>query len=448
MEKFPNPSNDNTFNEAKNNYMLLKLYKFLTFIGSPLIDLYLFKRKKTGKEDSKRFPERLGYPAFPRPEGTLVWVHAASVGEALSVLPIIKKLSDSNEDTNFLLTTGTTTSAKLIESRLPDKAFHQFVPVDMPLAVRRFLKHWKPDLALWVESELWPNLVTQTGKKCKMILVNGRISDNSYRKWLRYKSLGQQILRCFTLTLPQSKLDAERFEALGAGNVKYFGNIKFDAPALPSDSQKMGELVSQVGERPVWLASSTHENEEVIIANIHKELKEENPNLLTIIAPRHPKRMAEIVKDIKETGLNIAVRSKEEPIEEETDIYIADTLGELGIFYRLVSIVFIGGSLVDKGGQNPLEAARLDCTIIYGPYMDNFKEIKHELEEAEAVICVNNKSDLKNTIEELIKDHERQDELAKSARKLVDEKAGVLDSYVKEINTYLEQITGKKDKAA
>jgi 3-deoxy-D-manno-octulosonic-acid transferase len=378
----------------------------------------------------------------------LVWVHAASVGEALSVLPIIKKLSDANDEVNFLLTTGTTTSAKLIESRLPDKAFHQFVPVDMPLAVRRFLKHWKPDLALWVESELWPNLVTQTGKKCPMILVNGRISDNSYRKWLRYKSLGQQILRRFALTLPQSKLDADRFEALGARNVKYFGNIKFDAPALPSDSQKMGELVSQVGERPVWLAASTHDNEEKMIANIHKEIKEENPELLTIIAPRHPKRMAEIVKSIKETGLKIAVRSQEEPIKDDTDIYIADTLGELGVFYRLVPIVFIGGSLVDKGGQNPLEAARLDCTIIYGPYMDNFKEIKNELEDAEAVICVNNQADLKNTIEELIKDHERQDNLAKAAHKLVDEKSGVLNSYVDEISKYLEKITDKSDKAA
>jgi len=428
--------------------MLLKIYKFLTFIGSPLIDLYLLKRKKTGKEDARRFPERLGYAAFPRPKGTLVWVHAASVGEALSVLPIIKKLSARHEEVNFLLTTGTTTSAKLIESRLPDKAFHQYVPVDMPLAVRRFLKHWKPDLALWVESELWPNLVTQTGKKCPMILVNGRISDNSYRKWQRYRSLGQQILSRFTLTLPQSNIDAERFEDLGARNVKYLGNIKFDAPALPSDSQKMGELISQVGERPVWLAASTHEGEEKMIANIHKELKEENPELLTIIAPRHPKRVSDIIKDIKEFELNVAIRSKEENIEEETDIYIADTLGELGVFYRLVPIVFIGGSLVDKGGQNPLEAARLDCTIIYGPYMDNFKEIKSEIEDAHAAVCVNNKNNLQETVLELIKDHERQENLAKAAHKLVDDKSGVLDSFVEEIIPYLDKVSGKKEEAA
>ena len=185
-----------------------------------------------------------------------------------------------------------------------------------------------------------------------------------------------------------------------------------------------------------------------MIANIHKELKEENPELLTIIAPRHPKRVSDIIKDIKEFELNVAIRSKEENIEEETDIYIADTLGELGVFYRLVPIVFIGGSLVDKGGQNPLEAARLDCTIIYGPYMDNFKEIKSEIEDAHAAVCVNNKNNLQETVLELIKDHERQENLAKAAHKLVDDKSGVLDSFVEEIIPYLDKVSGKKEEAA
>jgi 3-deoxy-D-manno-octulosonic-acid transferase len=418
--------------------MMLKIYQLLTYLSGPLIDLYLLKRKAAGKEDQKRFPERLGHAAFPRPEGTLVWVHAASVGEALSVLPIIKKLSVGHENVNFLLTTGTTTSAKLVESRLPDKAFHQYVPIDRISAVRRFLKHWRPNLALWVESELWPNLVTQTGKHCPMILLNGRISDDSYKNWLRYKSLSQQVMSCFTLTLPQSKHDAERFEKLGARNVKYIGNIKFDAPALPSDSQKMGALIGQIGQRPVWLAASTHDNEEEMIAAIHKELKEAHPELLTIIAPRHPKRSNEIVKLISENGLNVALRSKEQPITEDTDIYIADTLGELGVFYRLVPIVFIGGSLVDRGGQNPLEAARLDCTIIYGPYMDNFIEIKREMEAVHAAVCVKDKASLQATIEELITDHAKQEELAKAAHKLVDDKAGVLDAFVNEIVPYIE----------
>lgn len=428
--------------------MLLKLYTILTFIASPVIELYLLKRKKNGKEDVKRFPERFGYAVVPRPDGTLVWIHAASVGEALSVLPIINKLSESHRNVNFLLTTGTTTSAKLVENRLPQRVFHQYVPVDTPLAVKRFLKHWQPNLALWVESELWPNLVVQTSTKCPMILVNGRISDKSYLTWQRYKSLGKELLEQFALTLPQSKLDAERFVNLGAKNVKYLGNIKYDAPALSSDSKKMAELVSQIGERPLWLAASTHNNEEQKIASIHKELKEDCPNLLTIIAPRHPKRAAEILQDIKAIGLSVAVRSKAQPIEGDTDIYIADTLGELGIFYRLVPIVFIGGSLVNNGGQNPLEAARLDCSIVYGLHMENFMEIKHEMEQAGAAICVNNQSDLQQAVHELMRKPQKQEALVKAAHKVVDSKAGVLDAYVEQIDTYLNKVKNKASKAA
>jgi 3-deoxy-D-manno-octulosonic-acid transferase len=447
MNIFTKLSNDNKNSISQRNFMLLKIYTLLTFIGSPFIDLYLLKRRKNGKEDAIRFAERFGYAAFPRPQGTLVWIHAASVGETLSVLPIINKLSESHKDVHFLLTTGTVTSAKLIETRLPQRAFHQYIPVDMPLAVKRFLKHWQPNLALWVESELWPNLVTQTGQKCPMILVNGRISDNSYLKWQRYKSLGKEILKNFALILPQSKLDAERFENLGAENVKYLGNIKYDAPALSSDPKKMSELLKQVGERPVWLAASTHKNEEYMIASIHKELKEDYPNLLTIIAPRHPKRANEIIEDIKEIGLNVVVRSKEQPITADTDIYLADTLGELGTFYRLVPIVFIGGSLVNNGGQNPLEPAKLDCSIIYGLHMDNFKEIKYEMEQANAALCVKDQSDLKQTVHEMIMDSRKQEELAQAARKVVDSKAGVLDAYVEQINSYLNDVKNTSSEA-
>lgn len=428
--------------------MILKIYQLLTLIFSPLIELYLVKRRKIGKEDAQRFDERFGKSSIARPEGGLIWVHAASVGEALSVIPMIKKIGDKYPDANFLVTTGTTTSANIIESRLPDRAFHQYIPVDSILSVRRFLNHWKPNLAIWVESEFWPNLVTQTGKYCPIILVNGRISDNSYKQWQKYPSFSRQVISRFSLALPQSKHDAERLERLGARNVKYIGNIKFDAPSLPSDPKKMGELVSMIGQRQVWLASSTHKGEEQIIANIHKSLKEDHPELLTIIAPRHPKRAEEIKSELGKLGLNIAVRSKDEPITDETDIYLADTLGELGVFYRLVPIVFIGGSLVDKGGQNPLEAARLDSTIIYGPYMDNFMEIKHEMEENKASILVKDAKDLQSVVEELINDHEKQEKIAKAALKMVEDKAGIIDSYVTELSPYIEQFIVKKDEAA
>ena len=428
--------------------MILKLYQLLTSVAAPFIELYLHKRKKNGKEDAQRFEERFGNAAFPRPEGSLIWVHAASVGESLSILPMIQKLLDKLENTHLLLTTGTTTSAKMIESRLPDRAFHQYVPIDTTPSVNRFLKHWKPDLAIWVESELWPNLVVQTAKQCPLMLANGRMSDSSYRNWRKYRSLSQQVLSRFSLVLPQSKHDGERFENLGARNVKYLGNIKFDAPPLPSDSQKMGEIVNMIGQRPVWLAASTHEGEEKIVASVHKEIKENHPELLTIIAPRHPKRLDDIMETIKESDLNIAVRSRNDEITEDTDIYIADTIGEMGILYRLVPIVFIGGTLVEHGGQNPLEAARLNCVIIYGPYMDNFIEIRRELEERNAAISITNETSLKNAVEEVIFDHEKQEDLMQKSSDLVKEKSGVVDAYITEITPYLDRIAVKNNEAS
>lgn len=428
--------------------MMLQIYQILTSITGPLIDLYLIKRKNMGKEDPKRFQERLGHAALPRPNGALTWIHAASVGEALSVLPLIKKMSEVHSSMHFLLTTGTTTSAKLVESRLPDRAFHQYVPVDRISCVRRFLRHWRPDLALWVESEFWPNLVTETARFCPIILINGRVSDDSYQKWQRYKSFSQQVLSRFSLALPQSRHDAERIEKLGARNVKYLGNLKYDAPALPSDSQKMGELVSMIGQRVAWLAASTHEGEEKEIAKVHLELKETHTELLTIIAPRHPKRSEEILAELTAMNLNCAVRSKNDPITAETDIYIADTLGELGIFYRLVPIVFIGGSLAERGGQNPLEAARLNCTIIYGPNMDNFLEIKREFDEKNAAVSIKDTEGLKHAVEELIMDNDKQELLAQAAQQLVQEKSGIMDAYIEEINPYIAKIQNIKNAAA
>lgn len=425
--------------------MAIKIYQLLTFIAGPMVDIYLMKRKKTGKEDPKRFKERLGYASSPRPKGPIIWFHAASVGESVSILPIIQKISKSFDNINILLTTGTLSSAKLVESRLPDNAFHQYIPVDKITSVNRFLKHWKPNLAIWVESELWPNLVTQTAKQCPMLLINGRMSDSSLRKWKRCLPFSKHILGSFTQTLPQSKLDAERFEELGARNVKYIGNIKFDAPPLPSDPKKMGELVGRIGDRTVWLAASTHNGEEQIIAQVHKELKENHPDILTIIVPRHPQRAEEISGDITKMDLKVAIRSKDAPIEPETDIYLADTMGELGIFYRLVPIVFIGGSLVNHGGQNPLESARLECAIIYGPYMDNFKEITQDLEQNNAAIRIKDKNGLKDTIEELISNHEKLEKLSKASQEIVKKRSGVLDAYVEEMTPFIEKIAKRKN---
>ncbi|MDB2415069.1 3-deoxy-D-manno-octulosonic acid transferase [Rickettsiales bacterium] len=421
--------------------MLLKLYQIMTSLAAPLIGLYLLHRKKLGKEDPLRFRERLGKASVPRPNNKpLLWIHAASVGESLSVMPVINKISQTYPNITILLTTGTVSSAKMVESRLPDNAFHQYVPIDRILIIRRFLNYWRPNLAIWVESELWPNLVTETGKYCPMILLNGRISDSSFKKWKRYYSLGKHILSRFSLSLAQSKHDAARLEELGARNVKYIGNLKFDSAALPADPKKMGDMVAPIGERPVWLAASTHAGEEEMVAAVHKQLKEKHPDLLTIIAPRHPQRSNEILDMLTDLGLSVSRRSFEQTIKDETDIYLADTLGEMGIFYRLVPTVFIGGSLVEHGGQNPLEAARLECAIVFGPYMDNFAEIRNELLNNNAALKVRNEDELRDAIDELIVDHDKHDQLASAALDLMDSKIGVLDKTMEELASHIEKI--------
>ncbi|MCE3231934.1 MAG: 3-deoxy-D-manno-octulosonic acid transferase [Rickettsiaceae bacterium] len=416
---------------------MLRLYQLLTRSLAPLISIYLLKRMRRGKEDPVRFSERFGKTGVERPDGKLVWVHAASVGESISVLPIITKLVEPNGDINFLLTTGTTSSARIVAERLPARTIHQYVPIDTLDAVTNFLSHWKPDLALWVESELWPNLVTQASKICPMLLLNGRMSERSYNKWQRHKSLSNMILSCFSLILAQSKHDAERFEKLGSNNVKYIGNIKYDAPPLPDDEEKRRSLEVMIGSRPIWLASSTHNGEEELIAEAHKKLKEQYPQILTIIAPRHPARSAEIIRTLYDMGMSISLRSIDDEITDRTDIYLADTMGELGIFYRLAKIVFIGGTLVQWGGQNPLEPARLGCSIVHGPHMDNFAEIESELAQHNAAIIVQDSNTLANAVASLIGDEHKRNYIALAALKVVREKNGVLDAYVSAIGQYL-----------
>lgn len=413
------------------------LYRFLTTAFSPFICLHIFVRLKQGKEDKKRFKERFGSATIPRPKGKLVWLHAASVGESVSVLPLLKKLTERFPDIHILVTTGTVTSANVLRNKLPERAFHQYVPIDIPFVVRRFLKHWQPDTVLWVESELWPNMIIDTAKRAPMLLINGRISPSSFKVWSYCRSLARKMLRSFSFILVQSEHDKQRFQALGAPDPRYLGNLKFDCPSLPADSKEMGDLLHMIGQRYVWVAASTHSNEEEMLAEVHDQLSTNWEGLLTIIIPRHPNRGDAIREQITQPSRHISQRSKHEPITEETNIYIADTIGELGIFYRLAPIVFIGGSLVPHGGQNPLEAARLDCAILYGPHMHNFTEITEEFERRHASIPVATKEELCATIDEIMQDHERQEALIQASKALIEEKTGLVDKIIEEIHPFI-----------
>lgn len=345
------------------------IYKAATWLARPFLPAFLAGRERRGKEEKSRLGERMGIASLPRPEGEVFWFHAASVGESVSALPVISALLETRPHTHALVTTGTVTSAALMAKRLPPRAFHQYIPADSPAYVRRFLEHWRPDLALWVESELWPNLTLMT--RCSKILINARMSEKSAAKWKAYApGMARNILSGFRLILAQSETDAERFSALGSGNVKFVGNLKYSALPLPSDETELEKMRGELAGRKIWLAASTHEGEEEIIAEAHKLMREHIPSLLTIIIPRHPSRGAGLALP------GASLRSKGQKITPQTEFYIADTIGETGLFYRLAGAAFVGGSLVPKGGHNPIEPALLGCPVIFGPHMENFAAIE------------------------------------------------------------------------
>jgi 3-deoxy-D-manno-octulosonic-acid transferase len=419
--------------------MMLSLYRVVTTLGHPLIRFYLSRRLAAGKEDPARFGERLGLAGKPRPHGKLVWIHAASVGESLSMQPLLERLMADFSNWNILLTTGTVTSATLMAERLPGGVIHQYVPVDRSAYVTKFLNHWRPDLALWAESEFWPNLISRSAaRNLPMILINGRISNNSYRNWRRFAGLIRRLLGAFSLCLGQTNIDAARLSDLGAKNAKSVGNLKFAAPALPADIQELDILKAQINGRPCWLASSTHKGEEEIAGSVHLSLKQKQPGLLTLIVPRHAGRGAEIAASLRTMGLNTVLRSTGDKIDAGTDIYIADTMGELGLFYRLAPIVFMGKSLVASGGQNPLEAARLGCAIIFGPLMTNFEEIATSFIQKQASLEIVDEAGLRDSVSHLLDNPDECLKLGQAAIQAADDEASVLDAVMEEISPYLK----------
>ena len=409
----------------------LAFYRAATGIAGPLVRFYLRRRAQRGKEDPSRLAERHGIAATPRPDGPLLWVHAASVGEAQSVLSLVGRLLDMRRDLTVLVTSGTVTSASLLQSRLPQRALHQYVPADLPGWVRRFLAHWRPGLALFVESELWPNLILETaGRGCPIVLVNGRMSARSFERWRRAPAAARALLGRFALCLGQTERDRDRFATLGAPHADYVGNLKYSAAPLPADDSELAKLKAALAERPLWLAASTHPGEEELAAAAHETLAETLPALLTIIVPRHPNRGDEIATLLAERGLTVCRRSAGDVPGPDSAVYLADTLGELGLFYRLADIAFIGGSTGTLGGHNPLEAAQLSCAVLYGPDMANFRTVAADLAAAEAAIQVDGAAELAAQIGRLLGDGAARERLANAARKVTADNAEALDRVV------------------
>jgi 3-deoxy-D-manno-octulosonic-acid transferase len=389
-------------------------WKVAATLLAPALRLNLRRRAANGREIAARLPERRGIDPTPRPAGPLLWMHAASVGETLSILPVLEAVGHR---ARVLLTTGTVTSQALLDQRIPEQGLsadvlHRFAPLDVPSWVERFLSHWRPDAACFVESELWPNqLAACRAMDIPLMLVNARMSDRSFGRWRRVPNLAQRVLGSFAMVQARGHRDAERLTALGAVHVDSPGDLKFAAPPLPVDQRELDRLRDALAGRPIWLAASTHPGEEVLAVAVHRELAPRHPGLLTIIAPRHPNRGPVLAAELR-VGRRAA--GHDPPVGE--GIWIADTMGELGLWYRLAPIAFVGRSLLPPGGgQNPLEPARLGCAIAVGPHTDNFSDHVALLRDAGGLVEVTDANALMRFVSAMLDDPERRRRLGDTA---------------------------------
>jgi len=385
-------------------------------LAAPALRLLLARRVRRGKEIAARLGERRGIATLARPAGRLLWLHAASVGETVSVLPLFSELSRAAPDATVLFTTGTVTSAELFARRKPEgRVLHQFAPLDVPRWVARFLDHWRPDAAAFVESEIWPNLLAACRRRSiPAALVNARLSPRSFARWRRMPGFALDLFGGFARIAAQSAADADRLRALGAAAVATPGNLKFAAPPLPVPSGDLAALRAAMAGRPVWLAASTHPGEEAAARAAHEALLPAHPGLLTVIVPRHPERGAEVAAAL--SGLAVTRRSLGEGPPAEAGVWIADTLGELGLFYAASGLAFVGGSLVPHGGQNVLEAARLGCAVLVGPHVRNFAEPVAVLADAGALAQVPDAAGLVDALDVLLRDPARRAAMGEAGR--------------------------------
>ncbi len=389
--------------------MILPLWRGVATLAAPLLRAHLRRRVARGKEEAARLPEREGFGAA-RPDGPLIWIHAASVGETQSALTLIAALTAARPDATVLLTTGTVTAARLLAARAPARVIHRYAPLDVPGWVARFLDGWRPDLGVFVESELWPTLIEAAAARgVPLALVNARMSARSARLWRASGAAGQRLVGRFSLIAAQGEADAARYAALGAVPLAW-GNLKHAAPPLPADAAELAALRAAIGARPAWIAASTHPGEEAAALAAHRALAPRLPGLLTILAPRHPDRAAEVAA--LAAGLPVARRSLGEAPGAGTAVLLFDTIGELGLAYRLAQVAFVGGSLVPRGGQNPVEPVRLGLPVLTGPLHANFAETVAALRDAGALRILPDADALAGALSAMLTDTPMRDAMA------------------------------------
>jgi 3-deoxy-D-manno-octulosonic-acid transferase len=416
--------------------MFLPVYRAAAQSLAPFSGLFLRRRAQRGKEDLARLNERRGQPGLARPDGRLAWLHGASVGEGLALLPLVDRLI--GKGFHVLVTTGTVTSARILAQRLPSGAFHQYAPLDAPSFVESFLDHWRPDLFLLAESEIWPNMICAVhARSIPIASVNARLSPRSFARWRLAPGFISALLSRIDICLAQSEDDAARLLQLGAPRVHAAGNLKYDVEAPPADPARLKALAAAIGPRPVWVAASTHAGEEALALIAHKQLTRQLPDLLTVLTPRHAARGDEIATLAREAGLNAAQRSRGEPLHRGTQVYIADTMGEMGLFYRLSSVIFVGKSLAGRGGQNPIEPAKLGSAILHGPHVGNFIDVYAALDQAGGALQVADADELARRLAFLFGNPQRLRETAEASRDQVGAMSGAADRVMRALEPYV-----------
>ena len=375
----------------------------LVIIISPLIILI---RIIKNKEDKKRFKEKFCFFSLKRKKGKLIWFHGSSVGEIISIIPLVEKLENDPAIKTILVTSSTLSSSKVLDGFNFRKVVHHFFPIDTSFLTKKFLDYWKPSLAIFIESEIWPNMIINIKKKSiPLILLNARITKKSFKRWKKI-SFSSELFKIFNLCLPQNFETQKYLYSLGAKKIKMLGNLKFSEPGLDNNNELKENLKKYLNKKKIWCASSTHNTEEIICALTHQKLKLKYKNLLTIIIPRHIQRINEIKKQFISMGINFHIHSSKKKIEDNTEIYLVDTYGETKKFFKVCKAVFLGGSIIKHGGQNPLEAARYGCEVIHGPNINNFTEIYKLLQKINLSTKIKNKSQLiKKVDSSLIKDN-------------------------------------------
>jgi 3-deoxy-D-manno-octulosonic-acid transferase len=415
---------------------VLSGYRWAGAAVYPLLGPYLAYRAAKGKEERERRNERYGRSKIPRPRGPLIWFHAASVGETIAVIPLIEEVVRRN--ITVVLTTGTVTSANISNERLGDKVIHQYVPLDLKPAISNFLDHWLPDLAIISESEIWPMTILELGaRRMPQILVNGRMSDQSFASWSKLSALSDALFENLSHVVAQSDLDAERFSALGAEPVSVSGNLKVDTDAPPVDSADLKHYQDQIKSRPCWASISTFDGEDIIIADAHLKTCSRFPKALSIIVPRHVERADDIEKMLIEKGLKVARRSRGDEITPDVNVFLGDTTGEMGLYLCLSEVVFVGKSLVGEGGQNPLEPAMLDCAILTGPNVQNFRDSYRALLQNGAARIVKDGDMLAACVCLLLSNDEARNIMIEAGLSTVQTMSGSLNKTISDLEPYL-----------